>query len=120
MSEEVSSTTFVFRQIISSIKKKILESMTYTTQDSNQIYKIEKIMKELYNAIRKVLEENAPISSLEPFSLDVLMGEIVTEKLTDEERDELLYYVRRDLITFPFTLDTLHINSNLVKNESSE
>jgi hypothetical protein len=120
MSEELSSTTLVFREIISSIKKKILETMSYTSQNANQIYEIEKVMKDMYSAIRKVIEEKAPISSLEPFSLNLVFDDILNDSLSDEERDELMYYLRRDLITFPFTLDTIHINSNLAKNEELE
>ncbi len=110
----------VFRQILSSVKKRLIESTSYSTQDPKQIYEIQKIMKEIYFALRKVVEKKEPVSSLKPYSLDLLFEEILNKKLTDDERDNLMYYIRRDLITFPFTIDTFHMNANLVKNEDVE
>lgn len=119
MSEEDTKVLMV-RQLISSLKKKILESITLKTQDTNQIREVEKVFKELYHAIRKVVEKKEPFESLSPYSLDLIFRDLLDQDLTDDDRDMIMYYIRRDLITFPFTIDTFHINSNLVENNTEE
>ncbi len=109
-----------FRQIISSLKKNILEKVTLQTQKVNQIQEVQKIFKEIYHSIRKVIEKKAPISTLEPLSLDLLLRDLLENTLDEDKKDLMMYYLRRDLITFPFTVDTFHINSNLVENTTTE
>lgn len=120
MREEMNSTTIVFRQLLSSVKKRIIESNTYESQNPKAIYEVQKILKEMYYAIRKVIEKREPFSVLKPYSLDILFEDVLDKDLTEDERDELMYYARRDLLTFPFTLDIFHTNSNLVKKEDKE
>jgi|LakMenEpi03Aug12_release.lakeMendotaPanAssembly.Ray.scaffolds.fasta_scaffold180336_3 hypothetical protein len=109
-----------FRQIVSSLKKNILEKVTLQTQKVNQIQEVQKIFKEIYHTIRKVIEKKEPISTLEPLSLDLLFRDFFEKKLSEDDKELMMYYLRRDLITFPFTVDTFHINSNLVENTTPE
>lgn len=120
MSEEESTKVLMLRQIISSLKKKILQSTTLTSQNTKQIQETQKILKEIYFAIRKVVEKNQPFETLEPYNLDLIFRDLLDQNLSDEEKDMIMYYLRRDLLTYPFTIDTIHINSNLVENEEKE
>lgn len=120
MSEEENTKILMLRQIISSLKKKILESNTLTSQDTKQIQEVQKILKEIYFAVRKVIEKREPFETLEPYSLDLIFRDLLDQTLTDDDRDTMMYYLRRDLLTYPFTIDTIHINSNLVENEEKE
>jgi hypothetical protein len=115
-----STTVMLFRQVISSLKKKILEGITLQSQNTNQVQEVQKVFRELHHAIRKVVEKKAPISILEPYSLDILLRDILSKSLSDDDRDLMMYYLRRDLVTYPFTIDTIHINSNLVENKKEE
>jgi hypothetical protein len=115
-----SATVLTFRQVISSLKKKILEGITLQSQNTNQVQEVQKVFRELHHAIRKVVEKKGPISTLEPYSLDILLRDILSKSLSDDDRDLMMYYLRRDLITYPFTIDTIHINSNLVENKKEE
>ncbi len=115
-----STTVLTFRQVISSLKKKILEGITLQSQNTNQVQEVQKVFRELYHAIRKVVEKKESISTLEPYSLDLLLRDILSKPLSDDDRDLMMYYLRRDLITYPFTIDTIHINSNLVENKKEE
>jgi hypothetical protein len=117
---EDSTSVLTFRQIISLLKKRILDETTLDSQNRKDIYKAEKIMKEMFHAIRKVLERKAEISSLEQYNLDILLEDLFKKGLSDDERETIVYYLRRDLLTFPFTIDTFHINSNLVENDTEE
>lgn len=114
------SSVIPFRQTISLLKKRILESTTLESQNKEDIHKVEKIMKELFYTLRRVLEKKSPVSSLEEYSLDILLGDLLRKGVSDDEREEMLYYLRRDLLTFPFTIDTFHINSNLVENDTKK
>lgn len=120
MSEEENTKVFMFRQLISSLKKKILESITLETQNTNQIREVEKVFKEIYHAIRKVVEKREPFETLAPYSLDLIFRDLLDGDITEDDRDTIMYYLRRDLLTYPFTIDTFHINSNLVENEAKE
>jgi hypothetical protein len=120
MSEEEDTKIRMLRQIISSLKKKILETITLTSQDKKKIEEVRKIFKEIYFAVRKVIEKGEPLETLEPFSLDFLFRDLLDQTLTEDDRDTMMYYLRRDLLTYPFTIDTIHINSNLVENEEKE
>lgn len=120
MSEEDTTQLFLFRQLIGSLKKKILESTTLTSQNVKQIQEVQKVFKEIYHAIRKVVEKNEPFDTLEPYSLDLIFRDLLDQPLSDDDRDMMMYYLRRDLLTYPFTIDTFHINSNLVENGTEE
>jgi len=120
MSESDNTKVQMLRELISSLKNKILQSTTLTSQNTKQIQEVQKILKEIYFAIRKVVEKKEPFETLEPYRLDLIFRDLLDKDLDDEERDMIMYYLRRDLITYPFTIDTFHINSNLVENQENE
>ena len=66
------------------------------------------------------MEKKEPFETLEPYSLDLIFRDLLDQSLSDDDRDMMMYYLRRDLLTYPFTIDTFHINSNLVENANEE
>lgn len=112
-----------FREKIQLLKRKLLEKAIYTTQDNKKLNEIKQRMSELYEMLYPVLRKKEPISRIQSENLRDYMKSIFESMDSEEDSlllDDLHYYAYRDLIMFPFTLDTMRINSlpstNSLKN----
>lgn len=112
-----------FREKIQLLKRKLLEKSIYTTQDNRKLNEIKQRMTELYELLYPVLRKKLPVSSIQSENLKDYMKSVFETINTEDDPlllDDLHYYAYRDLIMFPFTLDTVRINSlpatNSLKN----
>lgn len=118
----------VFRTILQNIKKTILDSLLYESQDNANLNKAIQHMNDLYGLLLPIVTRKKGLDSLaQQPHLQGLLRRI----FTDEEEDDpvfysqLEYYIKRDLIMFPLTLDTIRINSfddknSMVKAEDND
>lgn len=88
-----------FREKLRGLKEAILNSMVYKGQDVKMLNIITSELRQEYKNLRGVLD---------------------TSVIPEDERRILMYYLRRDLLMFPFTLDEKRINSLPEKNSMEQ
>lgn len=121
--EEFEKKIDAFREKIQTLKRKLIESNIYTTQDNDKVNEIKKRFSELYELLYPVLRNKKPVNEIHSVNLQEYMKDILSDIDIDEDfelLDMFHYYAYRDLIMFPLTLDTKRINSftdtNSLKN----
>lgn len=112
-----------FRLKIQALKRKLIDSAIYTTQDNKKLNEVKSRFTELYELLYPVLRKKKAFSAIQSPQLQEYLKDIFSDINTDEDYellDTLHYYAYRDLIMFPMTLDTVRINSfsdtNSLKN----
>lgn len=80
---------FEFRERIRKIKKRILDKIVYSTQDVQVLDTVISAFITYYKELRNALN-----------AMDI----------SPDLRKRMIYYLRRDLIMFPYTLDEERIN----------
>ncbi len=110
-----------FRLKIQALKRKLIDSTIYTSQDNKKLNEVKSRFTELYELLYPVLRKKQPFSAIQSVELQEYLKDIFNDIEEDYELlDTLHYYAYRDLIMFPMTLDTVRINSfsdtNSLKN----
>ena len=88
-----------FREKLRGLKEAILNSVVYKSQDVKVLNMITSEMMQEYKNLRSVLRNS---------------------DIPDSEKRVMMYYLRRDLLMFPFTLDNKRINSLPEKNSMEQ
>ena len=107
-----------FREALRRIKKIALEE-TYNNQSTSTLEEIQDKLKKIYFMLKPIVYEN---KSIETISMDELK-ELFYDIFDDTQRsftfqNELEYYLKRDLIDYPFTIDDKTINSQSVYSDA--
>jgi hypothetical protein len=107
----------MFRELVRQLKKATIEGVVFETQDVKVLNEVTGRLAEIFVILRDALKgkriENPELAALFTPVLD-------PPSITHEEAVDILYYLRRDLIMFPLTLDTERINSVSENNSTEE
>lgn len=110
--EEDNKKILEFRQILRSIKKKVLDKLTYNTQDTTILNKVVKRLIQFYLLLKPVVYENKPLETIAITELEDLFYDTLKEHpRSSYYQNQIEYYLKRDFIDFPFSLDEIQINS---------
>lgn len=101
-----------FRQVLHDIKVKVLNKLTYTTQDTSVLTLVSKRLIQFYTLLKPVVFNEMTLDSIEIDELKTLFESTLGSTVRSNYYDyQLKYYLKRDLIDFPFTLDSIEIDS---------
>lgn len=100
-----------FRECLRRIKQIALEE-TYTSQSKKTLENVQEELKKIYFILKPVIYDNKPLNTIEFQELKEFFYDI----LKDNNRsftfqNSLEYYLKRDLIEYPFIIDEKVINS---------
>jgi len=110
--EEDNQKVLEFRGILKSIKKKVLDKLTYTTQDTSVLNKVIKRLIQFYLLLKPVVYDDKPLESIAITELEDLFYDTLKEyPRSSYYQNQIEYYLKRDFIDFPLSLDELQINS---------
>ena len=101
-----------FRRIIQTIKKNVLNKLSYESNDINIINKIVKRFIQFYIILKPVIYDNKSIETIPIEELKDLFYETLEEyNRSPYYQNKLEYYLKRDFIDFPLSLDEEQIDS---------
>uniref|UniRef100_A0A6C0D8I4 Uncharacterized protein n=1 Tax=viral metagenome TaxID=1070528 RepID=A0A6C0D8I4_9ZZZZ len=101
-----------FRRIIQTIKKNVLNKLSYESNDLNTINKIVKRFIQFYIILKPVIYDNKSIETIPIEELKDLFYETLEEyNRSPYYQNKLEYYLKRDFIDFPLSLDEEQIDS---------
>lgn len=101
-----------FRIIIQTIKKNVLNKFTYKSNDVNIINTIIKRFVQFYIILKPVVYDNKPLETIPIEELRDLFYETLEEyNRSPYYQNKLEYYLKRDFIDFPLSLDEEQIDS---------
>jgi hypothetical protein len=110
--EEDNKKIVEFRGILKSIKNKVLDKLTYNTQDTTVLNKVVKRLIQFYLLLKPVVYENKPLETIAITELEDLFYDTLKEHpRSSYYQNQIEYYLKRDFIDFPFSLDEIQINS---------
>lgn len=110
--EEDNKKILEFREILRSIKKKVLDKLTYNTQDTMVLNKVVKRLIQFYLLLKPVVYDNKPLETIAITELEDLFYDTLKEHpRSSYYQNQIEYYLKRDFIDFPFSLDEIQINS---------
>lgn len=110
--EEDNKKILEFRGILKSIKNKVLDKLTYNTQDTTVLNKVVKRLIQFYLLLKPVVYENKPLETIAITELEDLFYDTLKEyPRSSYYQNQIEYYLKRDFIDFPFSLDEIQINS---------
>jgi hypothetical protein len=104
-----------FRELVRQIKKATVDGLVFETQDVKILNEVTHRLSEVFTILRDAVK-GVPIQNPE---LAALFAPLIQPPLEESEAVKMIYYLRRDLIMFPLTLDTERINS-VPENNSME
>ena len=101
-----------FRKVLRKIKQSVINNSTYKTQNTNDLKDVSKRLIQFYTLLRPIIFDRKPISSLAIKELQPLFHLTLEEYSRSNNYQMLLeYYLKRDFIDFPYTLDEEQIDS---------
>lgn len=101
-----------FRESLRRIKKVALEE-TYTNQSTSTLEDVQDKLKKIYFILKPVVYENKPLQSINMNEIVELFYDILDDTPRSFTfQNQLEYYLKRDLIDYPFTIDYNTIDSN--------
>lgn len=103
-----------FRESLRRIKQMALEE-TYDNQSTSTLDNIQDNLKKIFFMLKPVVYENKSIETVNMSELRELFYDILDDTPRSFTfQNELEYYLKRDLIDYPFTIDDKTINSQSV------
>ena len=101
-----------YRSILKKIKIGVLNTNTYSEQNTNALNKVRKQLLQFYQVLEEVVFNNVavskiPIQALQKVFYDVLEG----YPRSPYYQTRLEYYLKRDFLDYPFTIDEDRINT---------
>ena len=110
--EEDDQKIIEFRNILKSIKKNVSNKLTYTTQDTLVLNKVVKRLIQFYTLLKPVVYDNKPLNTIPIEELRELFYDTLEEyPRSSYYQNQLEYYLKRDFIDFPLSIDEEQINS---------
>jgi hypothetical protein len=110
--EEDDQKIIEFRNILKSIKKNVSNKLTYTTQDTLVLNKVVKRLIQFYTLLKPVVYNNKPLNTIPIEELRELFYDTLEEyPRSSYYQNQIEYYLKRDFIDFPLSIDEEQINS---------
>lgn len=101
-----------FREVNRNIKRTIMDKVTYSSQNINALTKVTQRLTQFYMLLKPVVHYGNPISTIPIVEIQNLYYTTLTYPRSSYYQNQLIYYLKRDLIDFPFTLDDEQINTH--------
>jgi hypothetical protein len=103
-----------FREAIRRIKKIALED-TYDNQSTTTLEDIQNKLKKIYFILKPVVYENISIETIGMNELKELFYDIFDNSVRSFTfQNQLEYYLKRDLIEYPFSIDEKSIDAQTI------
>jgi len=103
----------MFRKVLHDIKVNVLNRLTYATQDTGILTKVSKRLIQFYTLLKPLVENEIMLDDIEIDEIKTLFTPTLgTNIRSNYYENELKYYLKRDLIDFPFTLDIIEIDTH--------
>jgi len=103
-----------FREAIRRIKKIALED-TYDNQSTTTLEDIQNKLKKIYFILKPVVYENRSIETISMNELKELFYDIFDNSVRSFTfQNQLEYYLKRDLIEYPFSIDEKSIDAQTI------
>ena len=119
--EEDNQKILEFRGILKSIKKKVLDKLTYTTQDTTVLNKVIKRLIQFYLLLKPIVYGIKPLETIAITELEDLFHDTLKEHpRSSYYQNQIEYYLKRDFIDFPLSLDEIQINSFSINEHYEE
>ena len=110
--EEDDQKIIEFRNILKSIKKNVSNKLTYTTQDTLVLNNVTKRLIQFYTLLKPVVYDNKPLNTIPIEELRELFYDTLEEyPRSSYYQNQIEYYLKRDFIDFPLSIDEEQINS---------
>jgi hypothetical protein len=101
-----------FRSILRSIKSKVLDKLTYNSQDTIILNKVTKRFIQFYLLLKPVVYDNKSLTLIPIEELRDLFYDTLEEyPRSSYYQNQIEYYLKRDFIDFPLSMDEAQINS---------
>lgn len=101
-----------FRRTLKSIKKNVLDKLTYNSNDLNVLNKVTKRFVQFYILLKDVVYNNKPLDTVPIEELRDLFYETLEDyPRSSYYQNQIEYYLKRDFIDFPLSIDEDQINS---------
>lgn len=94
-----------FRKLLKNIKQTILNKLTYSTQNTGALNKVEHRLIQFYTVLKPAVYQGLPVKIKE---IQELFDDVLnTNKYPRSSyyQNQLQYYLYRDFIEYPFTID---------------
>jgi hypothetical protein len=103
-----------FREALRRIKKIALEE-TYDNQSTSTLDDIQDKLKKIYFILKPVVYENRSIETISMNELKEIFYDIFDDKTRSFTfQNQLEYYLKRDLIDYPFSIDEKSIDAQSI------
>ena len=101
-----------FREILRKIKLSVLNNITYQNQNTESLNKVTKQLIKFYSLLKPVIYEYKSINTIPIPEIRTLFNETLQQyPRSSYYQNQLEYYLKRDFIDFPFTIDEESIDS---------
>lgn len=94
-----------FRDLLKNIKKTTLNKITYATQSTSALTKVEQRLNQFYTLLRPVIEYGKSINTIPIEAIRDLFYDTLTYPRSSYYQHQLEYYLKRDFLEYPFTID---------------
>ena len=101
-----------FREVNKNIKKTIMDKVTYSSQSINALKKVSQRLIQFYMLLKPVVYYDKSIEEIPIVEIQNLYYSTLTYPRSSYYQNQLIYYLKRDLIDFPFTIDDEQINTH--------
>ena len=102
-----------FRNTLKSIKKTILDKITYSTQSVSSLKKVSHRLIQFYMLLKPVVVNGLPIETIPIPEVRDLFYNTLDQSIYPRSsyyQNQIEYYLKRDYIDYPFTIDADDIN----------
>ena len=101
-----------FRSILRKIKLSVLNNTTYENQNTESLKLVTKQLIKFYTLLKPVIFDYKSIETIHIPEIQKLFFETLQNyPRSSYYQNQLQYYIKRDFIDFPFTVDEESINS---------
>jgi len=106
-----------FRNILRKIKLSILDNVTYENQSTESLKQVTKQLIKFYTLLKPVIFDYKSIETIPIPEIRKLFYETLQNyPRSSYYQNQLQYYIKRDFIDFPFTIDEESIDSFPITN----
>jgi hypothetical protein len=101
-----------FREVLRKIKMNILNNVTYKNQSTESLKQVTKQLIKFYLLLKPVIYNYKSINTIQiPEIIKLFYETLQNYPRSSYYQNQLEYYIKRDFIDFPFTVDEERIDS---------
>jgi len=100
-----------FRTVTRNIKKTIMDKITYSSQSVNALKKVSQRLIQFYMLLKPVIHDGKSIENIPIPEIQNLFHSTLSDIRSPYYQNQLMYYLKRDYIDFPYMIDNELIDS---------